>query len=306
MKKIFTCFLLYGMLFVMMSSCQQNQSNSSSLDFSVVSSVSDELSLPKSGSAITEDNYDEMIYFAGINVPVTFTPEVKVTNIYIDGYWLNFNYEVGNLQGKSNIPLTYGRLKDVNWRKENFFKSISLMFNYDEGRASLNVNWVGWKSGNIYTESEDTYVLDEKSNLWYRQWENFDISPVILTQKEATFLFPDNPPKENKDYTTFISIKPIYDVSFYRVSNDDIGRKEFGPDILLAHYDEYTNDDLFFWQTDSMYMWHLSIQYKDGNGNSHIFYYTVHNFASEDPTIMFEIDSPDWNTEVGGEVYIEE
>jgi len=304
MRKISSYFLLFGMMCVMMSSCQHEKSRSSALDSSVVSSVSDELSLPKSESVTAKDNYDAMIYFGGINIPVIFAPEVKIDSIYIDEYWLNFSYDLGGgVVGNAHVPLTFGRMIDnnfENFKDPNFFKSISLKFDYNNGKTSLTVNWI---SDKFNLESEDTYLFDGFSNFWYRQWDNFDLSPALLTEEEVRLLFQNETPKKNKDYSTFFSSKPIYNVSFYRVSDFE---NEYGPDILLEHYDEYTNDDLFFWQTDLMYRWHLSIQYTDTEGNTHFFKYSCNSGVGYDETMMFEMDKPDWNIDIEGKVYIEE
>jgi len=91
-------------------------------------------------------------------------------------------------------------------------------------------------------------------------------------------------------------------VNFYHVSYFDSG---YGPDILLAHYAEYTNDDLFFWQTDSMYNWHISIQYTDTRGDTHFVSYINKNYDTTDPTQLIEIDKPDWDTNLEGDVYSE-
>jgi len=296
MKKIFTCFLLYGIMGMMMSSCQPKESNSSLLEDSDLFHNNATQSLQKDES----DTSEIIMQFNNLSADVAITcdPEVKISDISIDGYWLIFSYEVGILQGQAHVRLSYGRLPEYTAGEINqFINYMSLVFHYDREKTSLTVNW----SGNDY-ESADTYILDEKANLWYYLWPDLDISFVSLTEPEAIQHFPNHNIYTNKYYDTFLCDKLIYDVSFYRVSDFD---NIYGPDVLLAHYDEYTNDNLFFWQTDEMYSWHISIQYTDTMGDTHFVSYINKNYASPDPTLLVELDKPDWNTNVEGKVYSE-
>jgi len=292
MKKMLSYFLLFVTICIIISSCGKIESRSSSV-------ISQEISIPEEKIKSSYNNYDTTIHFFNIDVPITFASEIFVDNVHIDWYVLIFDYEVGELKGQANVPLSFGRLAGYNWDSPDFLDSMSLVFQYEENKPSLTVKW---SSVNSKLESTDNYVLDEKLNFWYYQVKNFDIFPVILTREEVIRIFPKESPKENKFYSTFLCETPIYNVSFYRVSDIE---NSYGPDILLAHYDEYTNEDLFFWQTDSMYRWHLSIQFTDVEGDLHIIYYAIGNFAGGDPIEMVELEEPDWNTESDGEIYIE-
>jgi len=274
MRKISAYFLLFGMMCVMMSSCQQNESKSSSLDSS-----------PVSDSKV-------IMYFDNVStgVSVTCDKEINIYDISMNGYWLIFKYEVGTLQGQAHVRLSYGRLREYAGGEINdFLDNISLVFHYEIGKTSLTVNW----SGNDY-ESVDTYILDEIANLWYYLWPNSDISFVTLTEQEAIKKFPNQNIITDKYYDTFICDEPVYNVSFYRVSDFD---NIYGPDVLIGYYDEYSNDNLFLWQTDEMYKWHISIEYTDANGNIHFLSYITKNYGSSDPTNLINLDGPDWNTD---------
>lgn len=304
MKKVIACFLVVGTMSMMMYSCKQTTSSRTS----VVSSEADEESIAKSvsESVSSTNNYDLLVRYEDfrngyIDVPVTLTPEVTIDDIYLEGYHLTFNYEVGELQGTANIRLGYGSYREYiapeDRKEENFPVSMSFEFHYDGGETSLIVNW----NGSGY-EMTDTYKLDKTTNLWYRLNPNADIVPIALTDEDVERLFPNERIIETKQATIFFATAPIYDVSFYRVSDFD---NIYGPDVLLAEYDEYTNDDFFFWQTDSMYKWHISIQYTDSEGDTHVFTYSLQDFSGMDPVGLDEIEGPDWNTDIEGEVFSE-
>lgn len=295
MKKILSYFLLFGTICMMFSSCSKTKYRSSSM-------VSQENSSPLSESESYSENIEiesgTTFSFLDIDIPVTFASEILVDNVHIDWYVLIFDYKVGEFEGKANVPLSFGRLVGYNWDSPDFLDSMSLVFHYKANKPSLTVKWT---SVNSNLESIDTYVLDEKLNFWYYQVEDFDIFPVMLTREDVIRFFPDETPAETNMYSTFLCDKTLYNVSFYRVSDFD---NIYGPDVLMAYYEEYTNEDLFFWQTDIMFSWHLSIQYTDIDGNVHIIYYGLGNYGSGgDPTEMFKLEEPDWNTEAEGEIY---
>jgi len=297
MKKAFSFIMILGIIYIIMSSCKQNISDSSLPISSEISQSTDTI-----GKSDTNSKYHTTITIGDVDVSVISPVDIKMYDAYMDYYHLIFNYEVGILQGQANIPLSYGQSNPPDPSEVNFFDSMSLRFIENEGRTSLTVEWMKWKSSNIFIESVDTFIFDEINNFWYYLWPDSEISPVILNDQDVIRLFPDEKINEFKYCATFFPNEPIYDVSFYRVSDFD---NIYGPDVLLAYYDEYKSDNLFFWQTDSMYSWHVSIQYTDKDGNIHIVSSMHQDFRGLDTTNLFEIDQPDWNTDVEGEIYIE-